>query len=724
MSKTQTVHLGFEVGTGEPVSVPITHLCVTGQTQLSGKTTTLEAMVARSGMKAIAFVTKRGEGVFSMPNAAVDKVSLSSSYHVIRPYFHHRADWQFVSDILGAILSEKLKFQRPWIMKVCRGAKNIRDVQANVQRALKGDKQRKIKAATGLAESVYTELEAYFELLLPELERLPYSDTLELSPGLNVMDLSDYSTALQMLVVSSVLEEIYRKYKGVITVIPEAWEFVPGGKSSPAKSAAINLIRKGAVLRNFIWLDSQDLASIDTEVRRACGVWILGVQREQNEVKRAISHIPAGTKRPKLEDVMHLERGEFFVCHGREVQKVYVQPAWMPEDIAKKISTGEEPEWERPSELSSKSVFGEGPASFTVTRVNSVTGATAPGHADPSTVVVNDHRMSDVFARDPAADIAIGDPIVDIDSRYERGQIGFQGIDYVQDESCPQDKFTLARRGGLRSNYDEDPPYDRDRITQMVVDAQSYNAAPSGTPFLIDDGGNTVDQQERVLFQRQIDGIMRVLYRTLKGTSNPGSAGRLTYEDWRKEIGDDFGLEPDPDAVTPRYVEIAHPFSDEQSESVMSELRQALLCDDAFMDRLVAEAVKRMPANGVIKVAPREVILKKFQTEEVDRILEIAAARSVFQKRVIQLLEAKAIPMQKAAIVTALTGRKTVNMQRDFKDQYAEIDELAGLGFVRKDPKNGIYPYLGVGIKKRIAEFEPSDNDIDQIIGQVMLRLN
>jgi|SRR3990167_2864398 len=59
-----TIHLGYEVGSGREVQIPIRHLAVTGQTQESGKTTTLEALVRRSGLRAIAFVTKRGEGSF------------------------------------------------------------------------------------------------------------------------------------------------------------------------------------------------------------------------------------------------------------------------------------------------------------------------------------------------------------------------------------------------------------------------------------------------------------------------------------------------------------------------------------------------------------------------------------------------------------------------------------------------------------------------------------
>src|SRR6185436_19410240 len=83
-SRAMTIHLGYEVGTGKPVEIPLAHLAVTGQTQQSGKTTTREALITRAKLPAIAFITKRGEGVFATGRR-------------IPPYFRERADWQFVS---------------------------------------------------------------------------------------------------------------------------------------------------------------------------------------------------------------------------------------------------------------------------------------------------------------------------------------------------------------------------------------------------------------------------------------------------------------------------------------------------------------------------------------------------------------------------------------------------------------------------------------------------
>jgi hypothetical protein len=119
-----SILLGYEIRNGQAVKIPLRHLAVTGQTQESGKTTTLEALVSRSQRPAIAFVTKRGEKSFS-------------SGHRVTPYFRDRADWQFVCSIIDATLQEKNKFLRPWIMRICRSTHTLADVQREVQTALK-----------------------------------------------------------------------------------------------------------------------------------------------------------------------------------------------------------------------------------------------------------------------------------------------------------------------------------------------------------------------------------------------------------------------------------------------------------------------------------------------------------------------------------------------------------------------------------------------------------
>ena len=47
----ENIKLGYEIKTGKVISINPSHLIVTGITQLSGKTTTLEALIKRSRLK-------------------------------------------------------------------------------------------------------------------------------------------------------------------------------------------------------------------------------------------------------------------------------------------------------------------------------------------------------------------------------------------------------------------------------------------------------------------------------------------------------------------------------------------------------------------------------------------------------------------------------------------------------------------------------------------------
>jgi hypothetical protein len=323
------VHLGFEIG-GDPghripVVIPIRHMAVTGQTQESGKTTALTALISRCGLPAIAFITKRGEG--EIPGRQ------------ILPYFHERADWQFVQSILESTMKERMKFERAWIVRACQGARTLADVQRNIIKL-------EATAKNALSKDVYMLLGEYLQRVVPMIAKLPKGNSMYqefgagAEAGLRVMDLTAYPEELQMLVISSTLHWFYEKASGVIMIIPEAWKFIPQSRNTPVKISAEKLAREGAALRNYLWIDSQDMAAVDKMMLRACAVWLIGVQREANEIKRALSNMPAGLKKPKAEAVATLELGQFYACYGSEIRKTYVQPAWMDETVAGKVASG------------------------------------------------------------------------------------------------------------------------------------------------------------------------------------------------------------------------------------------------------------------------------------------------------------------------------------------------------------------------------------------------
>ncbi|NVM23995.1 MAG: hypothetical protein HWN68_19725 [Desulfobacterales bacterium] len=186
---SEEIKLGYEIGTSNIMKVKPSHLIATGITQLSGKTTTLEALIKRSGLKAIVFKTKVGETGFTEGT-------------VIAPYFKERSDWQYVSSLLEATLKEKLKFERAWIINVCKNASSLLEVKANIDKKLAEGK------LSQLSRNIYTTLQAYFDLVLPQLQYANFSRTLTLHNGINIMDLERYSEEIQKRTnISEIMEK-------------------------------------------------------------------------------------------------------------------------------------------------------------------------------------------------------------------------------------------------------------------------------------------------------------------------------------------------------------------------------------------------------------------------------------------------------------------------------------------------------------------------------------
>lgn len=315
---------------GEQVFVEPSHLAATGITQKSGKTTALEAIIIRGIQdstikRAIVFKTKVGETGFTQGIK-------------VPPYFQERSDWQYVTSLLEATLKEKVKFERSWIINVCRGTNgSLLQVSNNIDAELAKPKLRE------LSKSVYTVLRAYFEIILPQLQYASFSKTLDVHQGqINIMDLEQFKEEIQSLVIRSVLETVLNEYKNTVVIMPEAWKFMPQGRGNPCKRITEEFIRQGATNGNFLFVDAQDMAGIDKQPLKQVSSWIMGLQMERNEVKHTLDQIPLPKrKRPKEDEIMTLKLGHFIYATERKTVSVYVQPAWMDDETAKKIALGE-----------------------------------------------------------------------------------------------------------------------------------------------------------------------------------------------------------------------------------------------------------------------------------------------------------------------------------------------------------------------------------------------
>jgi hypothetical protein len=315
------IHLGYETGTGKPVSIPLAHMAVTGMTQQSGKTTTLEALIHRGELRAVVFVTKPGEKSFTEGLR-------------ILPFFKEHADWEYVKELLEARRAESLSKWDGYLMRVCSRAKTLQDVRNNVENELPKKKSTR--------PSHYEVLAGYLDLIIPELDRVEYTDKLELRRGVNIMDLSVMSDDMQSMVMRSTIEQIHKREKNTVLVLPEAWKFIPEGGRSAVFQSLQALVREGATNGNYVWLDAQDLAVVSKRILKSVSVWILGKQQEANEVARTINHLIEPLQiRPDM--IKSLGIGQFLICaDSHPARRVYVQPRWLGELDALAIARGEE----------------------------------------------------------------------------------------------------------------------------------------------------------------------------------------------------------------------------------------------------------------------------------------------------------------------------------------------------------------------------------------------
>lgn len=315
--------LGYSIPEGKTVLMELTHTVVASLTQY-GKTTTLEGIISRSGSRAVAFKTKRGEAGFQ-------------NYHEIPAYFVAGSGWQYVESLVNSTLNEKVKYEvgmRNAIMQVSRGWRgDLRQLW---------DTSRKLAETerSGFKKDVFSRLSEYLELVVPEIERHHFSHEIMIEDGINVMDLTGMRRETQSLVIASVIHLASRDWSNVVIIIPEAWEHIPQGRNTPVKLVAADYIRKGAAVGNFLFLDSQDIAGIDKEPLRQCDNWLLGHQKDAREVKRTLEEIPK-SKRPDAEEIMTLTRGVFYAVLRNDVHKVFVQPSWMDSETAVKVARGE-----------------------------------------------------------------------------------------------------------------------------------------------------------------------------------------------------------------------------------------------------------------------------------------------------------------------------------------------------------------------------------------------
>lgn len=335
------IDLGFEIGSGRSISIPAAHTVFTGQSQRAGKTTALEACAVRSGFRCLGFLTKRGEQSFRFARE-------------IPPYYDERNfDWKTVRLLCEALTDEKWgTHQRQAIRMICEDGdvgvpgkpsflewqrpESLEELQHNIARVM--------PKVSGRIKLSLMEVRADLAVVRRELEKLQLeTQPPVLQPGLNVVDLENEERHIQSLVISSMIRHVRQHARSTIIALPETWKFAPAIRRTPVGDAAREFIREAAALKNFLWIDSQTLAGLSSDLLSQVRVWLFGVQRLKSEIERTLDAIPDHLyPRPRPGDIQTLKLGQFIVAYDGELFPVYVQPAWMQKAHAEAISIGEE----------------------------------------------------------------------------------------------------------------------------------------------------------------------------------------------------------------------------------------------------------------------------------------------------------------------------------------------------------------------------------------------
>src|SRR5579859_1416833 len=328
------IDLGYELGSGARVKIPLNHMAILGQTQLSGKTTTMEAVALRAGVRAISFITKPGEKSFRQRMMIPAFFSESTQEEF----------WKHVVSMLEYRSEVKLGWrERGVVIELCQDYKK-EGSRIGMPDAKGKSKRERLKyswkAPKTLAEFL-ANVNGYQEYARGSEEMICIQLREFLKPVISEIEKTELSDGLKALVIRSVIEWVHKHGRKIVVIIPEAWKFIPEGRSTPVKLALEGLIREGAGVGNFVWMDSQDLRGVDKKLLRSVIVWLFGVQRQRNEVANTLDSIPDHPK-PSATEIMQLGKGEFYVCYGTTLVRTYVQPAGMEDAHAQAIARGEE----------------------------------------------------------------------------------------------------------------------------------------------------------------------------------------------------------------------------------------------------------------------------------------------------------------------------------------------------------------------------------------------
>lgn len=331
--------LGFEVKTGDPVDIPITHTVFSALTG-GGKT---EAVI-----RLITEAAKLGYTVLAIDVKAKPR-DFEGVGREIRPVLIESTEALLVMRMLESVAGAGLFSRFSAILDASIDAKTLKDVLKNFETI------RDNKKAYPRKRDDAKVLGYLLAKLLEQIKEGDYASELELDradpndPSIYVMNVSQLPLGVQELVVDSVFRLLLAgKYQKTVVVLEEAINFIPQAEATQFETSARKFIREGRSAELFLWASGQALTEMDIAVRKQMRVWILGPQMEEREAEKFRKQVPM--KGVDSHEIQRLPTGHFIAAIRRaeeqggqvDVVRVYAQPIWLPEKVAIRIAKGEE----------------------------------------------------------------------------------------------------------------------------------------------------------------------------------------------------------------------------------------------------------------------------------------------------------------------------------------------------------------------------------------------
>ena len=335
-SRFDRLYLGDDLRTNNDVYLDVFHILFTGQTNLSGKTTTIKAVIPEAlekGYTVLVFDTKETGREWD-------------GYHDIPLVYKPTTDPLVLIGLLEGIFHRKVTQYYSTLSRVTERAKDLDGVIKNAEKLEEDSHSGFIKDACHTIVDLAKRLQQ-------ELMHLQLSTKLELKEEvLNVMAINELSPEAQQLVIKTAFEELLRRHnKYVIVIIDEAYKFLPQDYSSACKRAVQDVITQGARTKLFVWLATQFIKTTAKDAMKACAVKMLGKQDDPTEIEGTQERAPGGKAKWKSDLIMGLQPGQFiYVSLSEPPRLVYVVPVDKREyhvhgkELAKTIKTLVQPE--------------------------------------------------------------------------------------------------------------------------------------------------------------------------------------------------------------------------------------------------------------------------------------------------------------------------------------------------------------------------------------------